>query len=110
MKQAKLTHISIHAPPRGATLFVQAVYQCQFISIHAPPRGATKRGFALPPADGFQFTPLREGRRDPHTLKLRFVGFQFTPLREGRLELSVAVNRFRISIHAPPRGATHIVI
>ena len=34
------------------------------ISIHAPPRGATDprlKGHAL---DEFQFTPLREGRRD----------------------------------------------
>ena len=76
--------ISIHAPPRGATLirffnrfplyfnsrpsargdgYCRARYEATFISIHAPPRGATQvRG--LPPTDS------------------------------------------RISIHAPPRGAT----
>ena len=34
--------ISIHAPPRGATPFVEIAKQCaEYISIHAPPRGAT---------------------------------------------------------------------
>ena len=32
--------------------------------------------------------------------------FQFTPLREGRPPLSVIVPYGKISIHAPPRGAT----
>ena len=77
----------------------------------------------------FQFTPLREGRRR----RMRFVPialrFQFTPLREGRRwcpttsrtatyfnsrpsargdgnDFQLAVNQ-GISIHAPPRGATH---
>ena len=55
--------ISIHAPPRGATLPYPLHCPRPCISIHAPPRGATR-------ADGrrllcllFQFTPLREGRR-----------------------------------------------
>ena len=99
------------------------------ISIHAPPRGATRCSqlycemFAQ-----FQFTPLREGRRDLLHLTGGNKIFQFTPLREGRL-LQVG-QRFErgyfnsrpsargdlvdvkpgvrgvISIHAPPRGAT----
>ena len=36
-------HISIHAPPRGATCGCFRVLQSRFaISIHAPPRGATR--------------------------------------------------------------------
>ena len=36
-----------------------------------------------------------------------FFAFQFTPLREGRRLLNLPINpRQRISIHAPPRGAT----
>ena len=35
-------------------------------------------------SDIFQFTPLREGRRDVHGEAGRVVQFQFTPLREGR--------------------------
>ena len=80
----------------------------QNISIHAPPRGATcQRPKLLTLPKGFQFTPLREGRRvqpvgmcprqdfnsrpsargddaDDATLPTTLV-FQFTPLREGRL-------------------------
>ena len=54
--------ISIHAPPRGATVHHIVPIEERPISIHAPPRGATAG------ADGnfhhslFQFTPLREGR------------------------------------------------
>ena len=33
--------ISIHAPPRGATVILRQSYLRCFISIHAPPRGAT---------------------------------------------------------------------
>ena len=77
------------------------------ISIHAPPRGATDlvaRGLMNP--DGFQFTPLREGRRDMPPFAAVPEVFQFTPLREGRRPHKVHIRRFPISIHAPPRGAT----
>ena len=76
----------------------------------------------------FQFTPLREGRRhtevemevhsnfnsrpsargdrrSPFTLPTK-IQFQFTPLREGRPSARVHADFRRISIHAPPRGAT----
>ena len=79
----------------------------------------------------FQFTPLREGRRehirreeavlhfnsrpsargDPNLRNsLGQTGqFQFTPLREGRLELlDDGTALADISIHAPPRGATFL--
>ena len=76
--------ISIHAPPRGATADVPQLPSKRLISIHAPPRGATgQRCF----------------------LKLESL-FQFTPLREGRRQLQIVTQKVRISIHAPPRGAT----
>ena len=37
----KSARISIHAPPRGATLYYPPFGVIQLISIHAPPRGAT---------------------------------------------------------------------
>ena len=54
------------------------------ISIHAPPRGATQldgvnHGIML-----FQFTPLREGRHARRADAAQLGAFQFTPLREGR--------------------------
>ena len=101
--------ISIHAPPRGATIstLARAIWRsyfnsrpsargdfcndllvaCYTISIHAPPRGATARRWrTFPQLARFQFTPLREGRR----VRSRAAASVFVP----------------ISIHAPPRGAT----
>ena len=76
----------------------------------------------------FQFTPLREGRREVADIRHRNRDisihapprgatsrqassgsawtFQFTPLREGRLLDEAQRQGFPISIHAPPRGAT----
>ena len=59
-----------------------------FISIHAPPRGATLDIGEVGGENVFQFTPLREGRRDGGKLLLStLTEFQFTPLREGRRRL-----------------------
>ena len=99
------------------------------ISIHAPPRGATFKEAQAHTIKIFQFTPLREGRREFYMCELKRDRFQFTPLREGRRAASThqprswhfnsrpsargdppphdAAPRQRISIHAPPRGATH---
>ena len=77
----------------------------------------------------FQFTPLREGRPEKLEGLKVFTTFQFTPLREGRqlidkmdgdanyfnsrpsargdCNTGLSKNRFSISIHAPPRGATY---
>ena len=55
--------ISIHAPPRGATISGTSGERFYTISIHAPPRGATLRAKTLTEiCNLFQFTPLREGR------------------------------------------------
>ena len=103
------------------------------ISIHAPPRGATLEAVFVAIDPLFQFTPLREGRlpRTPGVRALR--GFQFTPLREGRRwilpsiptpryfnsrpsargdEAQAQIYRISqvISIHAPPRGATSSLV
>ena len=125
-------HISIHAPPRGATLSTVSV------TAHAPfqftPLREGRRYSAivtLPPTL-FQFTPLREGRPAMLWCRSGWRIFQFTPLREGR-RCSRSARRVRpfyfnsrpsargdggctrnhlfqgISIHAPPRGATKIV-
>ena len=56
------------------------------ISIHAPPRGATISRSVNKFNEIFQFTPLREGRLLDFVNKLLHILFQFTPLREGRRE------------------------
>ena len=82
--------ISIHAPPRGATLYLEISALAPSISIHAPPRGATMLGFPDSPAILFQFTPLREGRLALNVLSVLVQQFQFTPLREGRHSTAAA--------------------
>ena len=122
--------ISIHAPPRGATIPFRRENPLAVISIHAPPRGATETVEVSKSGILFQFTPLREGRLNSSaaTMSASYfnsrpsargdvyvwtslatpVEFQFTPLREGRLYPShTKGGDGRISIHAPPRGATH---
>ena len=121
--------ISIHAPPRGATrkrgstpqasrnfnsrpsargdAVVVGLCAGRHISIHAPPRGATASAAHPHIHIRFQFTPLREGRRRAWRPRNISLVFQFTPLREGRrVCFDIACNSRRISIHAPPRGAT----
>ena len=79
------------------------------ISIHAPPRGATVSPYSEGKLYIFQFTPLREGRRKVNDTYEEAPIFQFTPLREGRRLLDLAAAGATISIHAPPRGATFVV-
>ena len=102
--------ISIHAPPRGATRQRRRRRRRKTISIHAPPRGATNVVIApLTKDDEFQFTPLREGRRSVRGKRRYRAKFQFTPLREGRHKGQHFIScQLGISIHAPPRGATFI--
>ena len=165
--------ISIHAPPRGATHKVVALFALAEISIHAPPRGATvqdmlytelmsdfnsrpsARGDAhgynilchtayfnsrpsargdrydfseiaphlyfnsRPSARGdekrprlsacsmrFQFTPLREGRRESCAHRIRSGYFNSRPSARGDAKCARYFTPEQISIHAPPRGAT----
>ena len=100
-------NISIHPPPRGATRFCETRNEAKrSISIHAPPRGATICMGVCGASTLFQFTPLREGRPVTQSTTSRRSVFQFTPLREGRRQLHGCGQSPRISIHAPPRGAT----
>ena len=73
-------------PLREGRLCPQSICQYQKnISIHAPPRGATIRYSNVIPNVRFQFTPLREGRRRAGWARQAATrAFQFTPLREGR--------------------------
>ena len=100
--------ISIHAPPRGATL---SRWRTPFpISFQFTPlrEGRPDLVETQNVVDVFQFTPLREGRQRTQSRHTWRKIFQFTPLREGRLGCYSVNRRWRssISIHAPPRGAT----
>ena len=99
--------ISIHAPPRGATLGIPTVPCIRLISIHAPPRGATSGRYYRVYSPSFQFTPLREGRLQ---LLVRFFDLPIisihAPPRGATLGIPTVPCIRLISIHAPPRGAT----
>ena len=100
-------HISIHAPPRGATL-VYAINNMGELFQFTPLReGRHLSRWQTPFPTSFQFTPLREGRPFERGNTRRLDAFQFTPLREGRHAARQHRRQgARISIHAPPRGAT----
>ena len=101
------SHISIHAPPRGATLEALQNTYISLISIHAPPRGATRVSTGFVVSQIFQFTPLREGRL-PYITNGRAFSEHFNsrPSARGDFLLRICVICILISIHAPPRGAT----
>ena len=105
--RARLYAISIHAPPRGATLLhrspsflpgnfnsrpsargdpAQLPNGCRsYFSIHAPPRGATIRLFQSSLSmDYFNSRPSARGDRSSGSSIVLILRFQFTPLREGR--------------------------
>ena len=77
------------------------------ISIHAPPRGATNIVRNIPTKEIFQFTPLREGRRFCRPVRcIPSRHFNSRPSARGDASPSIPTASKRISIHAPPRGAT----
>ena len=78
----------------------------RLISIHAPPRGATLFTKQQVEAIKFQFTPLREGRRGLSGKTPETPYFNSRPSARGDAGGNGKENRDIISIHAPPRGAT----
>ena len=130
VNDVKLTHISIHAPARGATKALDALLEMETISIHAPARGATlfhatpfqqKRDFNPRSREGsdvsafclgrgqngFQSTLPRGERHAVRNKNVRFVVFQSTLPRGERLSSCGCSGLLScISIHAPARGAT----
>ncbi len=121
--------ISIHAPPRGATLiFSSRMVSCssfQFtplregrpdffikdgilfiISIHAPPRGATAPAAPTPNGADFNSRPSARGDGKVCPAVLRCFHFNSRPSARGDFFFVNVAGRDAISIHAPPRGAT----
>ena len=77
------------------------------ISIHAPPRGATVGQSRGSSSNQFQFTPLREGRRRRRMRHTADAYFNSRPSARGDgRRYRIRGRRYLISIHAPPRGAT----
>ena len=84
------------------------VHRPEYFNSRPSARGDVRSVLYYNHKDGrFQFTPLREGRPSWSCISTSRNTFQFTPLREGRLFQRCSVgDEWKISIHAPPRGAT----
>ena len=99
--------ISIHAPPRGATIASCNKVNTRRFQFTPLREGRLSSCVSRGDANKFQFTPLREGRRKfSRAHHVSAPRFQFTPLREGRRHQHAGRHHQAISIHAPPRGAT----
>ena len=98
--------ISIHAPPRGATnRGERAPSPCNFNS-RPSARGDGCAQYWFPVPEVFQFTPLREGRRQPGGKRRNTHDFNSRPSARGDKSPGRTPGGSHISIHAPPRGAT----
>ena len=107
------SEVSIHAPTRGATSSEPPTYHLHEVSIHAPTRGATTCGYAdVLRYSGFQST-------HPHGVRhtVTFGGneeilFQSTHPHGVRpfWQLFHCLNTDIVSIHAPTRGATYVMV
>ena len=101
------TYFNSRPTARGAEKLSRRKFLNRSISIHAPPRGATLTDGNRGNPNVFQFTPLREGRRgiagdSDHQLE----HFNSRPSARGDQNIAFKLSDAHISIHAPPRGAT----
>ena len=103
--------ISIHAPPRGATtgLELTATTVMHFNS-RPSARGDRDAPWRVSAGSAFQFTPLREGRREEAERGNQgYLYFNSRPSARGDSKATQSGGCRNISIHAPPRGATRTV-
>ena len=113
-REKPLYRISIHAPAGGATeRYLSVQWRQTYFNSRPCGRGDVAAPVVVRIEGQFQFTPLREGRRDADALlvavqtisihapaggatdakysaTLLIPKFQFTPLREGRLSAAEA--------------------
>ena len=59
--------ISIHAPPRGATIYTTCIINSSYFNSRPSARGDSNHSVSSSSSAGFQFTPLREGRPEVRT-------------------------------------------
>ena len=106
------TDVSIHAPARGATVVHVPGQGLVVVSIHAPARGATflpRSAYSTPSG----FNPRTRTGCDSAARCSRWFAASFNPrTRTGCDLIPFALcrdNNF-VSIHAPARGATRVVV
>jgi len=103
--------ISIHAPAKGATIRRGDTSAPRAISIHAPAKGATIIvRFTYSSLEIFQSTHPRRVRHETPARDDTTPAFQSThPRRVRRPRTAPEPRAYRISIHAPAKGATRSV-
>ena len=102
-----VTYISIHAPPRGATVKYVPIPLDMAISIHAPPRGATYLlGNGVELENISIHAPPRGATGVHHVIPVLYKISIHAPPRGATKQRVRGVAGRAISIHAPPRGAT----
>ena len=100
-------YISIHAPPRGATIAFLLSSRNPRISIHAPPRGATSRKLWRQYRHSISIhAPPRGATTCSPRIRWKQSNFNSRPSARGDECLTSSCPSPMISIHAPPRGAT----
>ena len=102
-----LSHVSIHAPTKGATRLPASTFLMSFVSIHAPTKGATSVTEATELYFQFQSTLPRRERHNRFASFDIYRKFQSTlPRRERHIVSMPQCHSFVVSIHAPTKGAT----
>ena len=101
--------ISIHAPPRGATVPRHSCDRQERISIHAPPRGATVYSLPVRCTIPISIHAPPRGATAGYGQPLACENFNSRPSARGDRDVPPAGRAgIVISIHAPPRGATEM--
>ena len=99
--------ISIHAPARGATVFLSAFGRHIRISIHAPARGATQVHLKFAPCSNISIHAPARGATKPNEFFIANNNISIhAPARGATIIDQVNQHTTYISIHAPARGAT----
>ena len=101
-------HFNSRPSARGDVKFFAATHGDTYFNSRPSARGDGAGRIAGPTSKDFNSRPSARGDRKGRKNHDSSRTFQFTPLREGRrVTIEEFIRQNLISIHAPPRGATH---
>ena len=104
-RRAETRYFNSRPSARGDGMSAEAA-QMGVISIHAPPRGATRAGRPGRRPENFNSRPSARGDGFRRTSHCAGMNFNSRPSARGDQKLEGVALWIKISIHAPPRGAT----
>ena len=103
--------VSIHAPTRGATGSVGVAVLLEHVSIHAPTRGATRCGWhSALLRKSFDPRPHARGDLSARAALMMWCRFDPRPHARGDNQRGFRIQAAEVSIHAPTRGATRVLV